>query len=50
LAAIGFGDDAAVLATTLTIVGGHIRDSHRAAAQRLLRLSPRKPKSPSAPP
>lgn len=50
LAAIGFGDDAAVLATTLTIVGGHIRDSHRAAAQRLLRLSPRKAKSPSAPP
>jgi uncharacterized membrane protein YkvA (DUF1232 family) len=32
----GFTDDAAVLTTALTIVGGHIRPAHRARAARAL--------------
>lgn len=38
IAGLGFTDDATVLATALGIVGMHIRDSHRAAARRLLNL------------
>jgi uncharacterized membrane protein YkvA (DUF1232 family) len=33
LPALGFTDDAAVLAATLKLVAGHIRDEHRAAAR-----------------
>jgi len=40
-AGLGFSDDAAVLAATMAVVGGNIKDSHRAAAQRLLRTKAR---------
>jgi uncharacterized membrane protein YkvA (DUF1232 family) len=36
LPVLGFTDDAAVLATALRLVAGHIRPTHRAAAQRAL--------------
>lgn len=42
IAGIGFSDDAAVLATTLTIVGSHITADHRATARKLLGLPPAK--------
>jgi len=35
---LGFTDDATVLATALGVVGSQIRDRHREAARRLLRL------------
>lgn len=35
---LGFTDDATVLATALGVVGMHVRDTHRAAARRLLRM------------
>ena len=35
---LGFTDDATVLATALGVVGMHIKDTHRAAARRLLSL------------
>ncbi|MCA8901404.1 MAG: DUF1232 domain-containing protein [Hyphomonas sp.] len=38
IAGLGFTDDATVLATALGIVGMHIKESHRAAARRLLNL------------
>ena len=37
IAALGFTDDATVLATALGVVGAHIQDKHRRAARRLLR-------------
>ena len=37
----GFTDDAAVLTTALTIVGGHIRPAHRARAARVLQKAPK---------
>ena len=33
---LGFADDAAVLATALRLVAGHMRPEHRAAAKRVL--------------
>ena len=36
LPVIGFGDDAAVLATTIALLRSHMTDAHRAAAQRAL--------------
>ena len=36
LPVIGFTDDAAVLATALRMVAGHIRDEHREAAKRAI--------------
>jgi len=33
---LGFADDAAVLATALRLVAGHMRPEHRAAAQRAM--------------
>src|SRR5207247_5682282 len=33
---LGFADDAAVLATALRLVAGHMKPEHRAAAQRAL--------------
>jgi uncharacterized membrane protein YkvA (DUF1232 family) len=41
LTGLGFTDDATVLATALGIVGAHIREPHRQAAQRLLGLTAR---------
>lgn len=41
LTGLGFTDDATVLATALGIVGAHIREPHRLAAQRLLGLTAR---------
>ena len=38
VAGLGFTDDATVLATALGIVGMHVKDVHRQAARRLLRL------------
>ncbi|MEZ5946661.1 MAG: YkvA family protein [Hyphomonas sp.] len=38
IAGLGFTDDATVLATAIGVVGMHIKDHHRAAARRLLRL------------
>lgn len=38
VAGLGFTDDATVLATALGVVGMHIKDHHRAAARRLLRI------------
>lgn len=35
---LGFTDDATVLATALGVVGMHVKETHRAAARRLLRL------------
>lgn len=35
-AGLGFSDDATVLATTLAVVGSHIKHRHRLAAHRLL--------------
>ncbi|MBR9833741.1 MAG: DUF1232 domain-containing protein [Alphaproteobacteria bacterium] len=35
---LGFSDDATVLATTLAVVGSHIKPRHRLAARRLLGL------------
>jgi uncharacterized membrane protein YkvA (DUF1232 family) len=37
LPVIGFADDAAVLATAIRMVVGHIKPAHRAAAQRALK-------------
>lgn len=45
IAALGFTDDATVLATALGVVGSQIRERHRRAARRLLGLP-----EPSAPP
>lgn len=36
LLSIGFTDDATVLATTLAVVGAHIKDGHRKSARRRL--------------
>ncbi len=36
--ALGFTDDATVLATALAVVGAHIREPHRQLARRLLKL------------
>lgn len=36
LPVIGFGDDAAVLATTIAMLRSHMTDAHRAAARRAL--------------
>ncbi len=36
IAALGFTDDATVLATALGIVGAHVKENHRRAARRLL--------------
>jgi uncharacterized membrane protein YkvA (DUF1232 family) len=36
LVGLGFGDDAAVLLATITMVRGHIKDRHREAARRAL--------------
>ncbi|MEM1105175.1 MAG: YkvA family protein [Pseudomonadota bacterium] len=38
IAALGFTDDATVLATALGIVGTHVQERHRRAARRLLKL------------
>lgn len=38
IAALGFTDDATVLATALGVVGAHITEGHRRKARRLLRL------------
>lgn len=38
LVGLGFTDDGAVLATTIGMVGAHIRPEHRRAARRLLRM------------
>lgn len=38
IAGLGYTDDATVLATALGVVGTHIKERHRAAARRLLRL------------
>lgn len=38
VAMLGFTDDATVLATALGIVGTHVKDRHKRAARRLLRL------------
>ncbi len=35
---LGFTDDATVLATALGLVGMHVKETHRAAARRLLRV------------
>ena len=35
---LGFTDDATVLATALSVVGMHVKEKHRVAARRLLRL------------
>ena len=39
IAALGFTDDATVLATALGIVGAHVKENHRRAARRLLGLA-----------
>jgi len=39
VAALGFSDDATVFATTLAVVGSHIKEHHRARAQRTLQRS-----------
>ena len=36
VAALGFTDDATVLATTIALVGGHLKDHHRIRARRML--------------
>ncbi|MEM9738923.1 MAG: YkvA family protein [Pseudomonadota bacterium] len=38
VAALGFTDDATVLATALGIVGTHVQEPHKRAARRLLRI------------
>ena len=38
IAGLGFTDDATVLATALGVVGMYVKDRHRAAARKLLRL------------
>jgi len=38
VAVLGFTDDATVLATALGIVGAHVKERHKRAARRLLRL------------
>ena len=38
VALVGFGDDATVIATALSVVGGNIKPTHRRAARRLLKL------------
>lgn len=44
IAVLGFSDDASVLVTAITAVGGHIRESHREKAKATLeRLSGREP-------
>jgi uncharacterized membrane protein YkvA (DUF1232 family) len=35
---LGFTDDATVLATALGLVGMHVKETHRTAARRLLRV------------
>ena len=40
IAAVGFTDDATVLAAAIGIVGAHVKDAHRAAAHELLRKGP----------
>lgn len=40
IAGFGFTDDAAVLATAIGIVSGHVKPEHRAAARRALGLPP----------
>ncbi len=47
LAGFGFTDDATVLATALGIVGMHVKEHHRRAARRLLRL-PEKTSTPAS--
>ena len=47
IAGLGFSDDAAVLTTAISVVGMHIKDTHRYAAQRLLRL-PNRSTTPSS--
>jgi uncharacterized membrane protein YkvA (DUF1232 family) len=42
LAGIGFTDDAAVIATALGLVAGHIKPRHRSRARGLLRIPPAK--------
>jgi len=49
IAALGFTDDATVLATALGIVGTHVQERHRRAARRLLRL-PEPPMDVNNPP
>lgn len=38
IAGLGFTDDATVLATALGVVGMHVKERHRAAARKLLRM------------
>lgn len=45
LVTLGFTDDATVLATALAMVGSHINESHRKAAQELLRQKKKAAKS-----
>lgn len=45
VAALGFTDDATVLATALGIVGTQIQEQHRAAARKLLGLPEPKPEA-----
>lgn len=47
IAVMGFTDDATVLATSLGLVGAHIKERHRRAARRLLSL-PQPPADPDA--
>ena len=46
IAGLGFTDDATVLATTIGLVGMHIREPHRRAARRLLGKPEPKAKGP----
>ncbi len=39
VAGLGFTDDATVLATALGVVGMHVKETHRRAARRLLKIS-----------
>jgi len=43
IAGFGFTDDATVLATALGVVGACIKPEHRLAAERLLRITKRRP-------
>jgi len=47
IAGIGFTDDAAVLATAISVVGGHIKERHRTRA-RLILLRPHPPNDRAA--
>jgi uncharacterized membrane protein YkvA (DUF1232 family) len=42
IVALGFSDDATVLATTLAVVGSHIKPRHRERARKALGLPPQK--------